>query len=597
MRRPPVPDNADGASTYYFVAGRLLSCISVSFLMQSAAGPEVNPTCPSLIRRFKITAPGIATLAAAEADHRHAALWRRFLLCCFVAMFGVRAYCVERFAASIAMVDEWEATGKQVLAAWHQGTFSWAALFQAHNGDHRIVATRLWEILWFELNGAWDPKLIMVVKCLVFAAAGTLFTHLLSWRLPRHRYAFAAMFAALFGFPFGYQNLLWAFQSQFDFFLLAAALGWWALLSGRTGWALVIAALAPFTLGAGPIIAASYLGYGVLAWWNGRWHTRRVVVFGLIAVGVALVGLSLRSSEASPLGPPIAQAYTLLKLLAWPFSNILLLLSQWPDSARLIPPDLVAIPSHDHSLVIYVATLFQAHPAVLVSSIALLAAVMMLPLPIALWSFVTRPAMRTSLFGALCLGGFALLLQIASAIARSTEVMVQTRYIDVVELTGFAAAAAAVALALENARWRRWMIIWAMVVFPGYLATMGASLIQLSRSHEAEWLAAVQPYFPSHNRALMPRNDHWQLPILERDPTAFEELLDDPAVIAILPQSLTDSTAKPRPLAAAVFWIAHSGLMIALVAGGAGWLIVRRAEREDRRLYARTARPAISLGT
>lgn len=514
-----------------------------------------------------------------------------------MAIFGVRAFCVERFAASIAMVDEWEATGQQVLAAWHNGTFSWAALFQAHNGDHRIVATRLWEILWFELNGGWDPKLVMVLKCLVFAAAGTLFTHLLSSRLPRHRYAFAAMFAALFGFPFGYQNLLWAFQSQFDFFLLAAALGWWALLSGRTVLALVIAALSPFTLGAGPIIAASYLGYGVLAWWNGRWRTRHVAIFGMIAVGVTLVGVSLRSPEASPLGAPTAQAYTLLKLLAWPHSNLLLLLSQWPDSARLIPPAFVAIPSHDHSLVISVATLLQTHPVILVSLIAILAAVMILPLPIALWAFVTRPALRTRLFGALCLGAFALLLQIASAIARSTEVMVQTRYIDVVELTGFAAAGAAVVLALENARWRRWMMVWAMIVLPGYVATMGASLIQLSRSHESEWLAAVQPYFPSHNRALMPANDHWQLPILDRDPTAFENLLDDPAVIAILPQSLTDPNAKPRPLAAAVFWIGRCGLIIALFAGGAAWLIVRRAERESLELYARTTRPAISLGT
>ena len=75
-------------------------------------------------------------------------LWFRFLACCFAAIFGFRAFLIEKYGASIARVDEWEATGKEVIAAWRNGTFSWAALFEAHNGDHRIVATRLWEIFW-----------------------------------------------------------------------------------------------------------------------------------------------------------------------------------------------------------------------------------------------------------------------------------------------------------------------------------------------------------------------------------------------------------------------------------------------------------------
>ena len=160
---------------------------------------------------------------------------------------------IERFGASIASVDEWEATGKEILQAWREGTLSLAMLFEAHNGDHRIVATRLWEIFWYVVNGTWDPLLIMIVKSAIYSTAATLFIHLLTHALPRWRIAAATLLAGLFAFPFNYQNMLWAFQSQFDFFLLAVALGWLALQSNRPVAALVVAFLSLFTLGAGPI--------------------------------------------------------------------------------------------------------------------------------------------------------------------------------------------------------------------------------------------------------------------------------------------------------------------------------------------------------
>lgn len=512
-------------------------------------------------------------------SNARAIAWRWFLLCCFAAIFGVRVYFVERYGGSVARVDEWEATGKEVLAAWEQGTFSLEALFQAHNGDHRIVATRLWEIFWYEVNGAWDPKLIMIVKSLIYALAGTLFTNVLVNGLPRRRFIAAGVLAALFAFPFGYQNLLWAFQSQFDFFLLAAALGWTALLWGRPVLALVIALLAPFTLGAGAIIAASYLLHACIKRLNGEWSWRGTVCFAAVAVAIAAFGVSLRADHAAPLGDPGEQAFTALKLFAWPASNLILLVSQLPESLRLIPAAVVNFPSADASVLLAVARLFQEQEWVLVLVIGALAMVMVFPIGVLATAVIKERRVPPCAWGPLCIGGFACLLQLASAIARSDEVLVQTRYIDTVALTGLSSAGAAIVLLERSRKFRRSVAIWALIVAPGYVATMGASVKQMGNGNIQNWIIAVRAYFPSHDRSVFPENTNWQLPILEKDPTAFANLLDDPHVIAILPRSIVDPANDPQPLARMMYAIARWGLAIMGVAAMAGVWIARRYRR------------------
>jgi hypothetical protein len=476
----------------------------------------------------------------------------------------VRAFFVERYAASVASVDEWEATGKQVLSAWDHGTFSTTALFQAHNGDHRIAATRLWEIFWYTVNGAWDPKLVMIAKALVFALAATLFTHLLVGALPRRRFLAGGLFAALFAFPFGYQNLVWAFQSQFDFFLLTVAGGWVMLLSGRPVLALVIAALSPFTLGAGPVLAVSYVAHAVTKRLNGAWSTARSVVFSAVALAIAGVGASLRGELAAPLGGAADQAFTLLKSLSWPYSNLVLLVSQLPESMRLIPARIVNLPSAEHSVLLAVARQFQEQPALLVAALGVFAAVMLAPWLTLLVRVVRARRVPGAALGPLCLGVFACGMQAASAIARSNEPLVPTRYIDLVVLTGFASGASLLVLAIERRRWRRLAWIWVGLVVPGYLATMGASLMQLRKGSMQQWVVTVRAYFPSHDRTLLPENTRWQLPILERDPSAFAALLDDPEMV--LPLSIVDPARDPRPVARVAFLIGHWGLVLAFVA-------------------------------
>lgn len=509
-------------------------------------------------------------------------------MCCYLGLFAFRAWLVEEFGASVARVDEWEATGEKVLAAWRQGTFSVEALFQAHNGDHRIVATRLWEIFWYELNGSWDPKLIMAAKGGIYAAAAVIFIHLLAGALERRRYLAGGLLALLFAFPFGYQNLLWAFQSQFDFFLLMGALGWLALLSGRPVLALVVAALAPFTLGAGPIIAASYVPFFLAVGVLRQWPWRRAAGFAAVACALVLAGASLRGSHAAPLGQMGDQIGTLLKHLAWPYSNLVLLVDGLPESARLIPAAALNFPAPERSWLQAAATWLHAHPLALPVVHGLLAALMLAPIVVMLVSFWRRPPARWLAWGPLGLAAFAILLQVASAIARSSDRMVQTRYLDIVMLVGFAGAACAFVLWQREAWWRRAIVVWVLLLLPGYAATMGASWLRLNKKEPQLWLTAVQRYFPSHDRAVLPRNTAWQLPILEEDPTDFANRLDRPAVEAILPRAIVVPHEPPGRAARVAAWVGRFGLVFAGIAmAAATWIGVQaRCGRREKGFLA-----------
>ncbi len=506
-------------------------------------------------------------------------LWARFLACCFVAIAGFRLTVIEHFGVSMPFVDEWIATARKVLAPWTHGTFTTSALFEAHLGDHRIVATRLWEILWFELNGGWDPKLVMLTKALVYSAAATMFVHLLSRGLDRGRYMAAGVLTVLFAIPFGYMNLLWAFQSQFDFFMLAAAGAWLALLSGRLVSALVIAAAAPFTLAAGPIVAASFLIVPVAAYVEQRWKARRCLWFGGGALAITVGGVLLRVAEGAPPHTLGEKAFTLLNLVGWPYTNLTLLVYRLPETARLFPGRALRFPSAEHSILNATAEAMHSHFGIVVAIAAVLTCLMLTPLAVLAFRVARQRRIPACAWGPLAVGVFALLLQAATALVRAGELTVQARYLDVVALTGFASMAAAFALASEERRYRRRIAIWFAVLAPGYLVTTVASFKQMQNAHWPQMLGAVQAYFPKHDRSVFPEvNTNWQLPTLDPVPV-FADILDDPEVDAVLPASVTNPAAGRRPLALAASAVAKRSWMVALLAGIAAGGIAWQARR------------------
>lgn len=507
--------------------------------------------------------------------------WLQFLVCCFAAILGFRMLLITHFGASVPMVDEWRATGWGTLAAWSNGSLSMAALFEAHNGDHRIVATRLWEIIWFTVNGAWDPKLLMHAKAVIYSGAAVIFIHLLTAGVGRLRFAAAGVLSMLFALPFGYQNLLWAFQSQFDFFLLASALGWLALIRGRSLAALWIALGALFTVGIGPVLAASYLPYLAVAIWRGMYSFRKGMSLIFAAGVIAIFGASLRTDKAAPLLPPAAQAETFGKLVAWPACTVHSYVFRLPETAALFPRKILEFPQPERSWLLQMARWLQANPWAITLMDALLGALMLAPIVLMAAQTWRRRLGWNQVVGPLCMANFALLLMAGTAIARADQATVGARYLDLVVLVGFSAMMACLILARQGRIGRRIAILWLAVFIPSYTVTLAGTFVKMNQRLPERWLANLQPYFPSRDHSMLADNSSAHWPIMDKDPRPFMAMLDHPAMQPVLPLSLTAPDQMPPWPSRLANLLGRNGWLLALIAGGCAariaWGCVRRA--------------------
>jgi hypothetical protein len=521
--------------------------------------------------------------------------WRIMRVLCLAFIFTTRLWLVERYGAPVAMIDEWEATGSEILAPWHSGKLTVAALFQAHNGDHRIVATRLLEIMCYELNGSWDPKLVLTVKAAIYAAAATLLIQLLVGRMRKWRLQAGALLCVLFAFPFNWQNLIWAFQSQFDFFLLAVGLGWLALINNRPGAALVAAFLSLFTLGAGPVIAFSYIPFMLWRGYCREISMRSALLFVAIAGLIGLFGVSLRGEQAAKVGSPVEQLVSLNAALAWPYSNMM---AQLPAerTVRLVPSAIRNFPNQERSVVMALSRFIGRNTWILIPLNAIFALIILSPVLCQGLETLRKRSWPIEASGGLGITCFALLMVLATAIARAGQTTIAVRYLDLVCLVGFSSIAAA--FSLSGTRPRRWLRLWSLFMAVGYLSVMTATMAKLGHRMPAYWLSHLQQYFPSHNHEILKDNQAGLWPILEYASVPdFMASLDDPAMEAILPHSLTkpDAPLGPAAKAAAMLRKASGVLLLGLSAMLAWFGIVGRIPRLFRRSPDFEEQPAPAL--
>jgi hypothetical protein len=522
--------------------------------------------------------PASSPRAAAERPER----WFRFLLCCFAAICGFRFFLIQKFAGPAAFFsDDFEAIAHRILAAYENGTLAFSALFTPHNGDHVIFVTR-----------EWDVQLSMMVKVPVFAAAMTIVIHLLTRGLPRWRHAAAAILTGLFAFPFNYHNLLWAFQSQFDFFFLCAALGWLALLNGQAALALLSAVAALFTLGAGPIVAASYVPFFLASAFITKTQPRRnALLFAGAAVAIAALGLTFPDATAAPRTGTLAEkAATLMRLYAWPFSNLLSAVERLPEVSGVIPRPVLNFPSAESSWMLTFADALHRHPALVVLVNSGAAVVLLAPIASVAWLAVRKRISLSAAAGPLNVAVFAGLMIAATAIARTDTTTIALRFIDHVSLAAFASIMGAFILARHVRRARPWLAMWGLVVGFGYLATAGATLSQIVHRRNPETKREiVQRYYAGSDRAkgvlvthheAMLENQAYNNFVMGGSVDGFLALLDDPIVLPVLPHSFTVPNSPPGRAAVVANAIGRFGLVLVVVAVGYGAFLTLQARRK-----------------
>ena len=92
------------------------------------------------------------------------AAWLAALL---LVILGAKLWTIQVYGSPLPYWDQWD-EAKLVFQPWLEGHLTWGALFAAHN-EHRILFTRLLDLLELRLNGQWDPGLQMVVNALLHA--------------------------------------------------------------------------------------------------------------------------------------------------------------------------------------------------------------------------------------------------------------------------------------------------------------------------------------------------------------------------------------------------------------------------------------------
>lgn len=459
----------------------------------------------------------------------------RLLLPCLafaLLVLGGKLLLIAHYGSLTPMHDEWDGVGYQLYRLDVQGRLGWHELLAPFN-EHRIVTTRLYELLLLHLDGmVWNPVLQMVLNACLHVAALTGLLYVLLPACPaRFQRLFLVLALVLLAVPLAVENTLVGFQSQFYFLMLfsfagmvllaraSAGSGRWWLGLGSLVLALLSMASGALTL----LVAAVFL---LLRGWRAGGEARAPLTAALLAL-LAAVGIALTPAvhtfDEVRAHSPLEFGIALLRVFSWP----------------LVPGCL---------LVIY------------------------LPLVRFLLSQLRRPAAADDVSWLLLLLGLWVLSQLLAICYSRAGMPITSRYVDLFTL-GLLLNGLCL-LRQEAARtgppaYLPLVQLWMLAVLGG-LIWYGSHVLpflgqKLVFSPIAE--ANVRAYLHSHDYRILLNNPYPFIPYAE--PGFLKQLLDDPAIVAVLPPNLVPANGA-REAGLVVLLVGHVQALaiLALAAGG-----------------------------
>lgn len=137
---------------------------------------------------------------------------------------------IAHYGNSTPFWDQWDAEAENLYLPLIEGNLTWANMFAAHN-EHRIFTTRVLALVLFYLsNGIWNPLLQMQVNAIIHVLALAILLWYITKALTHTaKNALLIFCTIIFSIPFGWENTLAGFQSQFYFLLLFSFIFLWAM--------------------------------------------------------------------------------------------------------------------------------------------------------------------------------------------------------------------------------------------------------------------------------------------------------------------------------------------------------------------------------
>ncbi|NTV92093.1 MAG: hypothetical protein HGA72_02080 [Chlorobiaceae bacterium] len=191
-------------------------------------------------------------------------------------VLGIKLVIVAGFGSSVPFWDQWDAEVDLLYRPFLEGSLRITDLFALHN-EHRIFTSRVLGLGLFLINkGVFDPMLEMYVNAILHVGALTVLLFLMQKGLQGSMKLLLFAFATiLFAVPFGRENTLAGFQSQFYFLMLFSFLLLWSahrLESAPLKWIAVVvlaAFLSVFSMASGALSIAAAAGLLFVRWLAG----------------------------------------------------------------------------------------------------------------------------------------------------------------------------------------------------------------------------------------------------------------------------------------------------------------------------------------
>jgi hypothetical protein len=465
--------------------------------------------------------------------------WRLPLAAALI-VFGFKLALIGGYGHPIPFWDQWDAEAASLYKPYLESRLSLAELFDAHN-EHRIMFTKLIALAELELAGVWDPVVQMIVNAALHSGFAAMLVALLGASMDRRRRVMlAAATVVAFFVPFGWENLLAGFQSQFYLMQIFSVCAIALLISRqpfRGGWlaGLGLAVCAYFSLASGAFAAlasAILCGLQIVTGSRGRDLRNAAGIGVLLAAAAAMV------------------AFT------------------------------PSIPGHAHlkaqGVVHFLDALFRVSIAP-----TPVAPLLHIPLLMLAWRMMARPAAASRAdWLILALGGWVFMQMVSLAYGRATGTT-SSRYMDLLIVLFPLDFAALMALMDSTSAGRAWRAVaaWAFVAVAGIAAVAPArAFAPLAEKHAQSVVqsANVRRFVETGDMAVLRGKPVMDLPY--PDPERLAGLITDGSVRLTLHPEVTGSDRYQAELHSLLFTAgaltgATAALRSTMLLGWPAWLL------------------------
>jgi hypothetical protein len=449
--------------------------------------------------------------------------WMIIPVACALLVIGAKLWMIACYGNPTPFWDQWDGEAASLYVPFFNGTLHLSSLIAAHN-EHRILITRLWSLLLLELNGYWDPILQMVADTLILGAVVVLFIALFRPVLTRASWLVFALFStAIFALPFGWENTLAGFNSQWYFLILFSIAGLATIIdatafSPRWWLAALLVVLSYFSMAAGVVTAAVVFAIcGVQFMLGCRSGRRELLALALLAAATAAM---VRYTPVSP-GQAAYHAHSVRQ-----FIGALIAVASWPNP-----------PGQQPAIINLLRAAFINSPALLVG----------------LHTLRLRPPLANRIWLLPALAGWAVMFVVATAYARALGPLAP-RYLDLIVFLPLLNAACLLYLIdvfkhswLRRPSVRALLVFWLVLILVG--VTTQTSRFSL-RALAQELVAAraetenLRAYLASGDIRVLENKPEFSIPY--PDPHRLAAIASTPIIRAILPPELVGQASASR---------------------------------------------------